>query len=141
LEKNGKGRIVEAREEDKVNDVTDTFFDLDRKIQNETRGVWYVPISINTMRGQKRAKDLNDLPGLRLVLFHDIKFSLSLIKWEDGNGMLWEGECRATRMRINTEICTEKRRVKGELRQNKHKSWMIFVRLTHQLGCSFISVN
>jgi len=32
LEKDGEGRIVEAREEDKVNNVTDTFFDLDRKI-------------------------------------------------------------------------------------------------------------
>lgn len=90
---------------------------------------------------KNKQKELNDLLGLRLILLHNIEFSLGLIKWEDSNGMLWERECRAARMRINTEICTEKRRVEGELRQNKRKSWMIFVGLTHQLRCSFISVN
>jgi len=43
LKQDGDGWVVEAREEDEIDDISDVFIDTHGKIEDETRGIRYIP--------------------------------------------------------------------------------------------------
>ena len=43
LKQDGDGRVVEAREEDEIDNISDVFIDTHGKIEDETGGIRYVP--------------------------------------------------------------------------------------------------
>jgi hypothetical protein len=42
LEQHGDGRVVEPREEDKIDDISDVFIHIGRQIENKTGGIRYI---------------------------------------------------------------------------------------------------
>jgi hypothetical protein len=89
--------VVEAWQEHKIDDIPHIFFNATGEIQNETGRIWDISAAdigkSSDWCGEK-------LPRESLLLLHNIKVGLSLIKGQNGDCIFGKGKCGTARSRV-----------------------------------------